>query len=147
MAHADAELDCLIVGGGPAGLAAAIYLARFRRSTALVDAGFSRAALIPKSRNFPGFADGIAGVDIISRMKVHAARYGVRVQHGTVTGLARRDDVFIATADGGSIVARRVILATGVVDNLPPVDGVKDHIANGRIRVCPVCDAFEVIDE
>ena len=53
------EFDCLIVGGGPAGLVAAIYLARFRRKVLVVDAGASRAALIPRSHNVPGFVDGI----------------------------------------------------------------------------------------
>jgi thioredoxin reductase (NADPH) len=142
-----ADLDCLIIGGGPAGLAAAIYLARFRRRALVIDAGFSRAALIPKSRNFPGFPDGISGVDILSRMKAHAGRYGARVEHATVSGLARQDDVFVASVGGQSIVTNRVILATGVIDNLPEFDGVKEHIAGGRIRVCPVCDAFEVSDK
>jgi thioredoxin reductase (NADPH) len=142
-----ADVDCLIVGGGPAGLAAAIYLARFRRSTLLIDAGFSRAALIPKSRNFPGFADGISGADILSRMKAHAERFGAQVQHGAVSALAGQNGGFVATCDGQSIAARRVVLATGVVDNLPQIDGLKDCIRDGRIRVCPVCDAFEVIDK
>jgi thioredoxin reductase (NADPH) len=55
------ELDVLIVGGGPAGLTCAIYLARFRRHVVVADSGQSRAALIPETHNYPGFADGIAG--------------------------------------------------------------------------------------
>jgi thioredoxin reductase (NADPH) len=143
MAQAEADLDCLIVGGGPAGLTAAIYLARFRRRTRLIDAGFSRAALIPKSHNFPGFPDGISGVEILARLNAHATRYGAHVERGRVSELrCREDGVFVATAEGRSLTARRVILATGVVDSLPEIEGLKDHIRTGRIRLCPVCDGF-----
>jgi thioredoxin reductase (NADPH) len=145
---ARADLDCLIVGGGPAGLTAAIYLVRFRRRTRLIDAGNSRAALIPKSHNFPGFPDGISGLEILTRLKAHATRYGAEVERGMVTDLrCREDGLFVATAEGRSLTARRVILATGVVDNLPEIEGLKDHIDAGRIRLCPVCDGYEVSDK
>jgi thioredoxin reductase (NADPH) len=61
-------VDCLIVGGGPAGLTAAIYLARYRRDAVLVDEGTSRAKLIPASHNYPGFK-GIAGPDLLARLR------------------------------------------------------------------------------
>jgi thioredoxin reductase (NADPH) len=145
---ARADLDCLIVGGGPAGLTAAIYLVRFRRRTRLIDAGNSRAALIPKSHNFPGFPDGISGVEILTRLKAHATRYGAEVERGMVSDLrCREDGLFVATAEGRNLTARRVILATGVVDNLPEIEGLKDHIESGRIRLCPVCDGYEVSDK
>jgi len=148
MSQSEADFDCLIVGGGPAGLTAAIYLARFRRSTRLIDAGSSRAALIPKSHNFPGIPDGISGVDILARLKAHAERYGAHVENGVVSRLSCRDDgLFEATAEGRSVTARRVILATGVVDNTPDIDGLAEHIRTGRIRLCPVCDGFEVTDK
>jgi thioredoxin reductase (NADPH) len=61
-----ASFDCLIIGGGPAGLTAATYLARFRRSTVIIDSGCSRAALIPTSHNCPGFPHGISGKELLS---------------------------------------------------------------------------------
>src|SRR4051812_9039413 len=79
-----APLDCLIIGGGPAGLTAAIYLARFRRRVLVVDSGTPRAAWIPTSHNIPFFAEGIAGPDILRRDRETAARYGVQVEPGTV---------------------------------------------------------------
>ena len=77
-------LDCLIIGGGPAGLTAAIYLARYRRRVTVVDAGKSRAALIPESHNYPGF-QGIAGPALLERrpgsLKCHLGRQRL-VSHG-----------------------------------------------------------------
>lgn len=61
--------DCLIVGAGPAGLTAAIYLARFRRDIAIYDFSYSRASLIPTSHNYPGFVKGISGKDLLARLK------------------------------------------------------------------------------
>lgn len=69
-------LDCLIVGGGPAGLTAAIYLARFRRDIRVIDSGSSRASLIPTSHNYPGFPEGISGRDLLGRLREQARRYG-----------------------------------------------------------------------
>ena len=68
------DLDCLIIGGGPAGLTAAIYLARFHLDLRVVDAGDSRALWIPCTRNHAGFPDGISGAELIARMKAQAQR-------------------------------------------------------------------------
>lgn len=62
-------LDCLVIGAGPAGLTAAIYLARFHPKIAIVDAGNSRAALIPRTNNHVGFPGGIAGTELLARMR------------------------------------------------------------------------------
>src|SRR5690606_39433025 len=92
----EGERDCLIAGGGPAGLTAGVYLARFRRDVLVIDAGEPRAALIPTSRNCPGFPDGIRGRDLLRAMRAHADRFGVAVLYGTVTRLAI-DDTFRVT--------------------------------------------------
>nr|MBA2690752.1 NAD(P)/FAD-dependent oxidoreductase [Burkholderiales bacterium] len=77
-----AKIDCLIVGAGPAGLTAAIYLARFRRDIVVVDNGASRASYIPVSHNYPGFPDGISGSDFLAQLRQQAAHYGVSVTQG-----------------------------------------------------------------
>src|SRR3546814_1847021 len=76
--------DCIIIGGGPAGLTAATYLGRFLRATLVVDAGPGRAARIPTTHNLLGFPDGISGADLLSRMRQHAVRYGAELANGVV---------------------------------------------------------------
>ena len=94
-------MDCLIIGGGPAGLTAAIYLARFRRRAVLVDAA-SRAAWIPISHNHPGFPDGIAGEELLARMRAQAGALR-GVDPGRRDGrLERRAGGFTATMADGS---------------------------------------------
>lgn len=137
-------LDALIVGAGPAGLTAATYLARYRRDIVVVDAGRSRARWIPDSRNCPGFPHGIEGVSLLETLREQAARYEVPFVRGTVATLERHDDRFVATLDDGDTWrARAVVLATGIVDVLPPLDGVEDAVRDGVVRLCAICDGFE----
>ncbi|HYC47297.1 MAG TPA: NAD(P)/FAD-dependent oxidoreductase [Burkholderiales bacterium] len=139
-------LDCLVVGGGPAGLTAAIYLTRFRRSVRVIDSGSSRAALIPVSHNYPGFPDGIGGNELLRRLREQARRYGAVLTAGRVDHLERASGGFIAGCGTETVEARTVLIATGVVDVEPPLPNVKDAIRSGLVRHCPICDAYEVID-
>jgi thioredoxin reductase (NADPH) len=143
----NSEIDCLIVGGGPAGLTAAIYLARFRRNVTVVDSGQSRAALIPESHNFPGFAEGISGPDLLASLREQARRYGARLESGKVDELRKSDGQFEATVNGNSLRASRVLLATGIIDESPDIPGMKDAIYRGALRFCPICDGYEAIDK
>ena len=138
-----ALLDCLVVGGGPAGLMAAIYLARFRRSVCIVDAGASRAALIPRSHNVPGFVHGLSGTELIARMSAQLGELNVARVETEVTALQRRDHGFRAIWNGGAHEAATVILASGIVDAHPPFSEWEAAVADGLLRYCPVCDAFE----
>lgn len=142
-------LDCLVIGAGPAGLTAAIYLARFRLSVGIVDAGKSRAALIPRTHNHAGFPGGISGKDLLARMRDQAAEFGARVTPGVVEALVREDDGFAASGNGHTVRARTVLLATGVVNNAPRVaPEVHDAaLARGLLRYCPICDGYEVTDK
>jgi thioredoxin reductase (NADPH) len=144
-------LDCLIVGGGPAGLTAALYLARFKRRFLVVDSGAPRAAWIPESHNIPFFAAGISGGEILAREREHAGRYGVNILPGVVTGLERLPDRFVASVDeteGGArqFGARRVLLATGAVDVEPTLPDLADAVRRGLVRYCPICDGYESRD-
>src|SRR5690606_833014 len=139
-------LDCLIIGGGPAGLIAATYLARFRRSVEVVDAGSSRASLIPLSHNCPGFPDGISGDELLIRLRDQATRYGARLTQGRIEHLARSEaGIFTAMNGHDAIQAKNVLLATGVLDIEPALPNLADAIRQGYIRHCPICDGYEVI--
>jgi thioredoxin reductase (NADPH) len=105
-------LDCLVIGGGPAGLLAAVYLGRYRRSVQVIDAGESRAAKIPESHNYPGFF-GIAGPELLCRLKAQARQYGAELVSGRVTSLRKEDETFVATCSGSDVSARFMLLATG----------------------------------
>ena len=90
----DDMIDCLIIGGGPAGLTTAIYLARFHLSVRVIDAGDGRAITIPCSHNHAGFPEGIAGSELISRMIDQAQRYGAIIDRGRVTRLDKTETGF-----------------------------------------------------
>ncbi len=141
-------LDCLVIGAGPAGLTAGLYLARYGRSFAIVDAGDPRAAWIPVSHNIPFFGEGISGPDILARERAHLGRYGVSVIEGEVTTLSRADEGgFLARAETPtgprSFAARFVILATGADDVEPDLPDIRQAVRKGLVRYCPICDGFE----
>ncbi|EGF91264.1 thioredoxin reductase [Asticcacaulis biprosthecium C19] len=140
-------LDCLIIGGGPAGLTAAIYLARFRRQVMVIDDGQSRTSLIPVSHNFPGFPQGVTGDGLLRRLREQLAPYEVHCREGRVEALERAGDRFIARTTEGTIDARTVLLATGITDAGLDMARLEPAIRAGTVRLCPVCDGFEAIDK
>lgn len=152
MASENGILDCLIVGGGPAGLTAALYLARLKRRFLVVDSGTPRAAWIPTSHNIPVFASGISGKDLLARQRENLEQYGPCLEPGTVTGLRKQPDRFVAVVEGKDgatrqMSARRVLLATGSVDIEPDLPDLPNAVQQGLVRYCPICDGFESRDQ
>ena len=144
----DDRLDCLVIGAGPAGLTAATYFARFHRRVVVVDAGHSRARWIPTSHNCPGFPFGVAGPALLGKLREQATTYGARIVADTIVSLQRDGDAFVAGGgDGARWRASHVLLATGIVDRLPPVADIEAAIASGVVRLCAVCDGYEASDE
>jgi len=137
-------IDCAIIGGGPAGLVAALYLLRFRRTVLLADKGSSRAALIPRSHNYPGFPDGVTGEDLLARLHGQVRRYGSPIRRDAALAIEPEGDLWRVRTEEGAVLARRVLFATGVVDRWPQLLGARQAIDRGVLRFCPICDGFEV---
>ncbi|MBC9032080.1 NAD(P)/FAD-dependent oxidoreductase [Sphingomonas sp. JC676] len=140
--------DCIIVGAGPAGLTAAIYLARFHLSIRLFDSGNSRAAMIPCTRNHAGYPDGISGKELLALMLAQAEKYGAVRELAEVSALRTIDGGFGVRVGEREFGARSVLLATGVVNHRPdmPAELHDEALARGLLRYCPICDAYEVTD-
>lgn len=147
-AQTHSSIDCLVIGGGPAGLTAAIYLARFHLSVMVIDRGGGRARSIPRTHNHAGFPGGISGRDLIDRMVAQAQHFGATMLHGEVTALSTREGGFEATLGGHQVQARSVLIATGVTNHRPAMDAAlhEESVQRNLLRYCPVCDGYEVTD-
>ncbi|WP_206001784.1 NAD(P)/FAD-dependent oxidoreductase [Paraburkholderia aromaticivorans] len=146
------SIDCVIVGGGPAGLTAALYLARYRRTMRVFDAGESRARLIPVARNVPGFPTGISGEAWLANVREQLTPYDVAPEHAKVEAIKAVSNGFridYRPVRGGDtqaarpVYARRVLLAAGIRDGLPSVPNADELTRSGLFRLCPICDGYE----
>jgi thioredoxin reductase (NADPH) len=146
----DVIYDCVVIGGGPAGLTAAIYLARYHLDVIVIDKGESRAAIIPLSRNHAGFPEGISGLELLTRMRAQAEKYGATLREDSVVTTEKNGNVFsIRTVAGDNVAARTVLIATGVFNRRPAMPEAMhdDAVARGLLRYCPICDAYEITDQ
>lgn len=140
--------DCIVIGAGPAGLTAALYLNRFHRDVTVLDAGHSRARWIPRTHNCPGFPDGLSGDELLKRLHTQAADYGTTVIAATASRLELVDGGFRVTdTRGDQYHGRTILLATGIEDELPPQPWVEAAIDCGAMRLCLICDGYEVSDD
>lgn len=141
------NLDVIVIGGGPAGLLAAMYLARFRRSVVVVDSGSARAQRIPRTHNYPGIARGVSGADLMASLREQLELYEVPTVVAEIESLRLADGQFEASGRQCTLRAPKAILATGVQDVEPRIPHLAEALRDGAIRYCPVCDAFEVIGQ
>lgn len=137
--------DVLVIGAGPAGLTAAVYLARYRRDVLVVHDGRSRALQIARTHNVPGFPGGVTGPELMDQMEAQATLYGARLQQDEILELAQGGAGFCARGRHADYEARAVILATGVVLNQIDLsdDLHQKAIDLGCLRYCPICDGYE----
>jgi thioredoxin reductase (NADPH) len=134
--------DAIIIGGGIAGLSAAIYLARAQRETLVIDAGKSMAQWEPHVQNYLGFPRGISGDDLLSRGKEQAAQYGAEFADDFIEELRHApQNIFQAVGKHGVYEARRVLLATGIYHLPPDIPGVKDCLGHSMF-FCKDCDGI-----
>lgn len=137
--------EVIVVGGGPAGLSAALALAHFRRSVVLFDAGEQRNQVSHAVHNYLGL-DGISPRELLDRGCDEARRAGADLRRGRVTGIRRDGDHFKATLEGQPpVAAARVVLATSLVDVKPDVDNLESFYGT-TVHHCPICDAASCAD-
>ncbi|MCA1832507.1 MAG: NAD(P)/FAD-dependent oxidoreductase [Mycobacteriales bacterium] len=143
---ADAIVDALVVGGGPAGLSAALWLARYRRQVVVVDSGDYRNARVEQTHGYFGYGD-CDPAELRARALDDLAAYPrTAVRRTTVEAVRRSGSAFTAQlGDGDELRALRVVLATGVRDRFPEVDGFLDHYGASAFH-CPTCDGYEARD-
>src|SRR5579862_6485908 len=137
--------DALIVGAGPAGLTAAIYLARFRRRVLVLGDGPSRASWIPESHNTPGFPHGVGGDELLARLTAQAVEFGVETRQARVDAIVVTGERFEIRGGDVALQAPTVLLATGVLDRMPDLPGIEAAVRRSLVRMCPICDAYEAV--
>jgi thioredoxin reductase (NADPH) len=133
--------DVLIIGGGPAGLAAGIYAARADLKTVLLERAMpgGLAASTDNIENYPGFPEGIGGPELSTQMLTQAQRFGMEIKFSTVESLQKTNDIFTVVTDDEEIKARAVIIATGAKPRMPGYRG--EHEFHGRgVSYCATCD-------
>ncbi len=138
--------DVIIVGGGAAGLSAALMLGRARRRVLVIDAGEPRNRFASTMHGVLGM-EGMPPGDLLARGRGEVAEYGVEFTHGTVDTVARTDDgVRLTIFDGAVFTARALIVATDVVDELPNIPGLRERWGKTVLH-CPYCHGWEVRDQ
>jgi len=149
--------ECAIIGGGIAGLQAAIQLGRYRHTVVVVDAGDGRSSLCRGYHNLLGFPEGVSGETLRRAGREQASRYGVTFIGGVATAVRREpagggtggrpdeDGLFVVSLEGGAEVrALRLLIATGVKDRIPDWPELKQCLGI-TVFICPDCDGWETI--
>lgn len=135
------KYDIVIVGGGPAGLAAGLYAARALRRTVVIERNVTggQIALTGLVENYPGFPDGINGFDLAQAMQQQGEKYGMEMAYANVTAIDQVDDYHIVRTNEGDFVARAVILTGGADHNKLGVPG-EERLTGHGVSYCATCD-------
>lgn len=140
------KYDVIIIGGGAAGLSAAVTLARARRRILVVDAGSPRNAPAAHAHNYLGL-EGIPPLELLAKGRAEARSYGAEIREGTVESAQGSIGEFVVDlGDGSRATARRLLITTGLTDELPDVPGVAERWGLDVLH-CPFCHGWEVRDD
>ncbi|THE13624.1 NAD(P)/FAD-dependent oxidoreductase [Bacillus timonensis] len=143
----DNQYDVIIIGGGIAGLQAAIQLGRYKHRIAVIDSNDGRSTICRNYHNILGWPDGVSGETLRNLGKMHAERYGVSFIQNEVVNIDKNQDTFQLQCRGGdAFLAKRLLLATGVKDNIPAIKNIYKCLGL-TVYVCPDCDGYEVVDK
>lgn len=131
--------DIIIIGGGPAGLTAAIYGARAEKQVKVIDKGGSQIKKTQKIENYPGFPDGIGGEELLRRFENQAQKFGAEITREEVLMVEMKGDQFLVETDQRKYKGRGLIIATGVSYKKPNIENVEEFTGRG-VSYCAPCD-------
>lgn len=138
--------ECIIIGGGFAGLQASIQLGRYKRKTLVIDSNYGRSTYCKSYRNILGWPNGISGLQLRELGKKHATEYGISFLEDKVITVQKNDSTFeIVTENGLTFIAKTILLATGLLDRIPDIKHIFDCLGT-TVYVCPDCDGYEISD-
>lgn len=137
------KAEVIVVGGGMAGLSAAIYLGRAERNALLIDSGKSMARWEPKVENYPGFPKGIAGEELLERGREQAVKNEATLINDEIVKAVKKQNEFVLHGKAGSYRANRVLLATGIHHLAPELEGVSECVGHSMF-FCKDCDGLRV---
>lgn len=139
--------ECIIIGGGFAGLQASIQLGRYKRKTLVIDSNYGRSTLCKSYRNILGWPNGISGVQLRELGKKHALEYGITFLEDKVVSIHKQKELFQLTTENGiKFYSKIVLLSTGLLDRIPKIKNMIDCLGS-TIYVCPDCDGYEIADK
>ena len=135
--------EVIVVGGGIAGLSAAIYLGRARRDVIVVDSGHSMAKWEPVVQNYLGFPNGVGGEELLRNGRTQAKRYEVCFAQDEIKAVTARKSIFVLRGKRKSYRTKRLLLATGIFHLPPEIPGVKECLGHSMF-FCKDCDGYRV---
>jgi thioredoxin reductase (NADPH) len=141
------QADCIIIGGGIAGIQAAIQLGRYKHDTIVIDSAQGRSSIAKAYHNILGWPDGVSGKQLRTLGRQHAEKFGVEFMDDTVTSLEKKQDkFFIQTKNDREYQAKMIFLGTGITDNIPPIKNIYSTLGTSTY-ICPDCDGYEIMDK
>ena len=136
-------LEVIVVGGGIAGLSAAIYLGRAQRDVLVIDSGHSMAKWEPVVQNYLGFPNGVGGEQLLKNGRTQARRYDARIVRDTIQTVSSRKSFFIVKGKRKTYRTKRLLVATGIFHLPPEIPGVKECLGHSMF-FCKDCDGYRV---
>jgi thioredoxin reductase (NADPH) len=142
MNQSNPNYDVIIVGGGPAGLSAALYIARDKRSVLIIEKGIVGGLITETEKidNYPGFPDGLSGFDLTEKMFNQAQKYGAKDLSAEVNAIEKSGNYFVVKTTDGEYSALAVIVAGGSTHMKLDIPGEKEYAGKG-VAYCATCDA------
>lgn len=141
------QADCIIIGGGIAGIQAAIQLGRYKHDIIVIDSAQGRSSIAKAYHNILGWPDGVSGKQLRTLGRQHAEKFGVEFFDDTVTSLEKKQDkFFIQTKNDMEYQAKMIFLGTGITDNIPPIKNIYPTLGTSTY-ICPDCDGYEIMDK